>query len=371
MKNKIIQDIILLAVTIFVFLLFAEIATRFYAHYSPSFLCNTYSNLDDHYLCSLEFSLSKSFEAYNLQNFQFDKNICDKWDAELGWVPNPNCISIKNSVKYSTNSEGFRGAKEFSLEKKKSRVVIVGDSFTWGENNNDNETYPYYLDKFFNGSADVINMGVHGYGPDQFYLYFMRNGIRYNPDVVVFGLFLPDIHRTILKIGSYFKPRFILDDGKLRIDSGSSPTPDIETALATSRNIKKKSRLYSISYLFGMYSKFYRLASGYEKETLITLDIIKMMDKDLKSHNIKLIVVLIPEQGMVEKGNSDYYGVVPKITRSLEQEGIDYINMQPAFRNETDSTKKSLYDGHTNTHGNMVIAGELHSFLIAKMNQNK
>lgn len=354
------QNIFLLIITILVCFILLEAGARITAHYSKNFLCDTYSNPDDWFLCRLEFDLGKSWKQ-NQSALRLDEEICDKWDAELGWAPNPNCRAIRNSIKYTTNSQGFRGLKEFRLEKERKRIVILGDSFTWGENNFDNETYPFYLEKLFNESIDVINMGVHGYGPEQSYLYFMRDGLKYKPDIVVFGLFLPDIHRTAFRVRSFFKPRAFIENGELKLDSYQ--IPDLRTALQMSHDVKSKKRLYSISYFLGAFNKLIRLATAYEKETSLTLKIIEQMDAQLKKDNIRLIVLLIPEQEMVEKGNADYYGVVPKITKTLGKDGIEYINLQPVFKNETDSKKQSLYQGHLKPEGNLAVAKELYEHL--------
>jgi hypothetical protein len=41
--------------------------------------------------------------------------------------------------------------------------LILGDSFTFGDEVSDNETYSYYLQQML-PHTEVINMGVHGYG---------------------------------------------------------------------------------------------------------------------------------------------------------------------------------------------------------------
>ena len=359
MASKLKQNIILLAITIIFFLAFLEIGTRIIAHLSPKFACDAFSNPDDWFVCGLEFILPKTADEHNQSGIILDQKICDKWDAELGWVPNPNCNSVRSSVRYTTNSQGFRGIKEFKPEKNRTRTIIVGDSFTWGENNQDNETYPFYLDKLFNGSIDVINMGVHGYGPDQFYLYYMRNGSKYKPDIVIFGLFLPDIHRTAFKVRSFFKPRFIIENDKLKLDPSSTNIPDLKTALEMSSAIKKKPRLYSISYALGILNKASRLISSYKDEVNLTLKIVEEMNSKLKENNTRLIVLLIPEHDMVEKNNDDYYGAIPLLTRNLEKNNIEYINLQPIFKREFLLNNQSLYMGHLKPSGNLVIAKEL------------
>lgn len=353
--NSKIKSILLLIITIAIFILFMETTARIILYFFPEAVCSTFSDPNDVFLCRLESQLSKSLERYNQSTVHYNHDICDKWDAQLGWIPKPNC----RSPQYSTNSQGFRGTNEFKLEKNRRRIALIGDSFTWGENNLDEETYSFYLYEIFNENADIINMGVHGYGPEQSYIYFMRDGLKYKPDTVIFGLFLPVIHRTILKVRDFFKPRFIIENGALKLDPDSSRIPDLKTAMLMSSEVKKKSRFYSLSFLYGSYNKFIRMATSYNDEVTVTLKIIEELNKQLKKENIELIVLLIPEQEMVEKDNADYYGVVPKITMNLEKNNIGYINLQPVFEEYYQSNNQSLYKGHLKPIGNRIIANEL------------
>ena len=355
------KNIILLVLTLTALAVLSEIFMRSAVLFYPMFACNTYSSQDDYFLCRLQFNFSVSTKK-NLSEFKLHAEECDEWDAQLGWVTRKNCSSIKDYRSYSTNSNGFRGNKEFAAEKNKTRIIIVGDSFTWGDGNSDNETYPYYLGEIFNSSADVINMGVRGYGPDQFYIRLQRDGLKFKPDFVVVGLFIPDIHRTSLRVYSFFKPRFIIKDGKLSRDE-SSAIPNLHDALDMSIGLKDKKRVYSFSYISSLIKKAARLASGYKKETQTTLKIIEQMDSDLKKDNIKLLVLLIPEQGMVEVSDQSYHGVMPNLMKGLDNDGIGYINLAQIFKNETRINGTSLYQGHLKPVGNYIVARELHAIL--------
>ncbi len=345
-------------IAIVIFIILFEIGVRVLSFISPEFRCLTFSDSSDQLICKQEDQLKKHKKKYN-QPTDFQNQKCDKLDSLLGWVPKPNC----QSGKYLTNSVGFRGIKEFSLLKEKNRIIFVGDSFTWGEINHNNETFPHYLDTLLNEDVDIINMGVHGYGPGQFFLYFMREGLKYNPDIVVFGLFLPDIHRSMYRFTEYFKPRFIIKNGNLQLDKTSTPIPDFDSALRLSVETRQKNRLYSISLLNGLFKKALRRYTSYEKDVSITLKIIEEMYFKLKENNIKLIILLIPTHEMVEKNNEDYYNTVPQLVDHFERNEISYINLQPAFRREYDISGQSLYQGHLKDTGNLLIANELFHFL--------
>lgn len=153
----------------------------------------------------------------------------DIYDPSKGWRSKPNLRDVKffNGKTLSTNSHGFRGKQDFpyARDKRKLRILILGDSFTFGDGVNDDETYSYYLQQMLPGT-EVINMGVHGYGHDQMLILFKEVGVRYKPDIVILGFLAMDMHRNLLQFRDYAKPRFILEEGNLKLINTPVPPPE-------------------------------------------------------------------------------------------------------------------------------------------------
>lgn len=123
-------------------------------------------------------------------------------DAELGWVPRPNASGAHDeqglfTSTFRTNARGIRGP-EHALAKPvgTTRIVAIGDSFTWGYGVSNGEPYPDRLQVLLPGT-EVINLGVTAYDLKQEIRYLAREGVQYAPDVVVLGLCLNDIPRPI------------------------------------------------------------------------------------------------------------------------------------------------------------------------------
>ena len=117
----------------------------------------------------------------------------DVYHPTRGWALRP---SISRAVAFgnktlSSNSRGLRGSSEHEYEKRPGtlRILTFGDSFTFGDEVSDDETWTYFLEKLLPGS-EVINFGVHGYGHDQMLLYLREEGIKYRPDIVILGFAL-------------------------------------------------------------------------------------------------------------------------------------------------------------------------------------
>jgi len=153
----------------------------------------------------------------------------DNYSPTTGWIAKPN---IKNKVLWentflNTNTKGLRGTKDYSYEKNpaKKRILVIGDSFTFGDEVNDNETYSYYLQERF-PNAEVINMGMHGYGHDQILILLKEEGIKYQPDIVILGFLTEDMSRNILQFRDYAKPKYIIENDQLVLTNSPVPTVD-------------------------------------------------------------------------------------------------------------------------------------------------
>jgi len=146
----------------------------------------------------------------------------DRYDPELGWTPVPSY----ESADVRTNAQGIRADREVALEHSpgRKRIVAIGDSYTWGEEVANDETYPVQLEAQLPGS-EVLNFGVHGYGVDQVLLRLRADALPYAPDLVVLGFLEDDVDRSVLAFRTFAKPRFVLEDGALRVTNVAVPTP--------------------------------------------------------------------------------------------------------------------------------------------------
>jgi hypothetical protein len=150
----------------------------------------------------------------------------DAYDRTKGWVLRPGRWEFAGRT-ITANSRGVRGGTEYPAGRRPGlrRVVVVGDSFTFGEGVGDDETFPSRLQARLGTGVEVINLGIHGYGHDQMLIHLREEGIRYEPDLVVLGYYADDVPRNALAFRDYAKPRFVLRDGSLVLTGSPVPTP--------------------------------------------------------------------------------------------------------------------------------------------------
>jgi hypothetical protein len=105
-----------------------------------------------------------------------------------------------------------------------TRIVAIGDSFTFGDEVDDRDTFPAALERDLS-AGEVLNLGVHGYGHDQMLLRLRREGLAFAPDIVLLGWVDTDADRDLLDFRDYAKPRFELSDGHLVLATSRVPSP--------------------------------------------------------------------------------------------------------------------------------------------------
>ena len=112
------------------------------------------------------------------------------------------------------NKLGFRDDE--ILKNKPSntkRVLVLGDSFTFGMGVNHSEIYTEVLERLLNEQEDgikyeVLNMGAIGYTTDNQYLLLKEKGLILEPDYVIIGLFVGN------DITEMRRHNWILDDSE-------------------------------------------------------------------------------------------------------------------------------------------------------------
>jgi hypothetical protein len=153
----------------------------------------------------LDFWQRHFLKSYKDQQFVFGK--CHTHHPTRGWTMRPGSHEVCYGKEYTTNKQGFRALTDYRDDPKKYKVMIVGDSFTFGIGADDWETWPYLLQQREPG-LNVINLGVGGYGLDQIYITLAEEIDKYRPDLVIAAFIDDDLNRTLLSFRDYLKPRF-------------------------------------------------------------------------------------------------------------------------------------------------------------------
>jgi lysophospholipase L1-like esterase len=102
------------------------------------------------------------------------------------------------TLTYRINSLGFRGA-ETTWKKPDNtvRVVVIGDSFTFGSGVRNEHTFPSAMQAYFSEdksrqNIEVLNLGAGRYNTVNEVSLLFNKGVRLDPDIVLICFFLND-----------------------------------------------------------------------------------------------------------------------------------------------------------------------------------
>jgi hypothetical protein len=151
-----------------------------------------------------------------------------QYDSLLGWtsipsLSHPDFWGPGNDL--HTNIQGFRNRTAITPQAEEGRVRILcsGDSFAFGQGVGDDHTWCHRL-SVLDRRIESVNIGQSGYGVDQAYLRYERDGAEIEHSMHLFTFIASDLDR----IGSgdhhgFPKPVLQLDGPELRVTNVPVP----------------------------------------------------------------------------------------------------------------------------------------------------
>lgn len=296
----------------------------------------------------------------------------------------------------SINSLGYR-QHEFRLDKSaQTRVLVVGDSFTFGYGVEEADGYVRVLERELvaaNASLniEVINAGVPAWWTDAYYLYLKTRGLALDPDVVVLGLFMGnDVdardarHAIWPETDAAGLPLAITSD-RVRIDNGHRVR--VKRRARWVIPVLRNSHLFQLLYTSGknigrqfspkiQAKTLYQETYSAETEAIIVKvkKLIVAMATMTQAQNARFIVAMIPERTQVynDRGKGrqslDYAKPQRLLAKFFTQEHIEYVDLLPAALAAAASDEPLYYtkDSHFTRAGYLVAGRELARGIIAK-----
>jgi lysophospholipase L1-like esterase len=350
----------------------------------------------------------------------------DEFDPELGWRLKPGTYTVKAPQSFMThvvsiNQLGLREA-HISVRNPSSparRIVMLGDSFTFGQGVDDATLFTTQLERRLNERQtdiryEVINAGVPGYGTGQELLMtrrLMAEGIV--GQIYVLNLFTNDLldnlrldygsrttnpiqpgfaldpaGRPILK----YKPEKILRQGSNLVAAQKRPASVLFSVLEVRLQslAQTKPGIVRLARTLGFDVTVPRLpgviSAWYDDQVLpagipLMKALLAEIDATVKSRNAILLVSVIPSPMQVYK---DAYGEIlrasfpddpmargfladpnraQRLVRSMCQElNLPFLDVYDTFA----AANRSLYvpvDGHFNDAGHALYAESLERFV--------
>ena len=302
------------------------------------------------------------------------------YDDLMGWTVGPNRRSANGL--YRSSSEGIRASEagvSFASPTGKTRIALVGDSFTFGEDVTYEETWGYFLEKELGSQFQVLNFGVAGYGVDQSFLRYEKDVRKWKPKIVIFGFISNDAVRSMLVYPflsfpdwdmPFAKSRFIVRNGELTNINEQPRTPQ---AIFSAESILELPLLeydqgyvqsdwvrhfYHRSYLARLFVSWVRRCSieGAEvtDEALVAVNasILETFVRSATEAGVIPLVVLFP--------NKKELSVSPLSKRVLQRSGVAYTDLSSCLLPLNADDRFVPAHRHYSPQGNAVVANCLH-----------
>lgn len=298
------------------------------------------------------------------------------YHPELGWIPSTEITDKKNiwSTQVNILRHGIRSNGNVKMDTifNKKSILVVGDSFTFGDEVSDHETWPAQLET--KTGKKVINAGVFGYGLDQIILRAESLLPIYKPDTVIVAFVPDDIRRCILSVRTGVpKPYFLLENGELALKN--IPVP-LRPANLGGMDFFRKFFGYSalinalmrrINANYWMLGTFSESISTNQDELKIACHLFKRLAETGRTSNLKIIIVILYYSDM----NSDDLLIRSNILSCILENKLAVLDLYDPLNdlriNHPDYFNK-LYLNHFSPEGNSWVSQIVFDFMKYRMN---
>lgn len=286
------------------------------------------------------------------------------YHPRLGWLPKPGRVSTRWTS--NVDASGIRSNGRSILAAGRP-ILAVGDSFTFGDEVEDNETWTAHLERLLN--ARVLNAGVGAYGIDQAFLRAELLLDEYNPGVVILSFISDDINRTeysYYPYGGGWKPYFRYRDGALVLQN--VPVPQ-ERAPSGAQSFQPLRRALGFSFLADAvlrrafprwWHDFPAVEQVHQDGEEVSVDLLDRLHGLMKVRGGRLVVVALATNGRIG-GNAR----LPNLVKRAREKGMDVLDLSTEVLKLPPGEMQELFlpRGHYSPAMNRSIAGRIAAFL--------
>jgi hypothetical protein len=305
-----------------------------------------------------------------------------QYDAELGWVNLPK-VRIPDmygrGVGLSTNSRGFRGARdvEETVPPGKRRIVCSGDSFAFGWGVADEDVWCHQLE-LLDPSRETVNLGLGGYGIDQAYLRYRRDGAALQHTLHIFAFITEDFRRMRLaEFLTYGKPWLALDGEQIVVRNVPVPRISYSPLSWLFRNVETFRFLRTVDLAHRITGRGVRQPQSREVTTVdATRRLVPHVFADLErltaQRGSDLVLVLFPAAYEFDRPDPDGWAdYLTTLTRELD---IPFLNLFGPLRDLEPERRRAMYlrpgssefagaSAHFSAAGNRFVAEHISAYL--------
>jgi hypothetical protein len=324
--------------------------------------------------CILEIAFRLRYGEYSLDNLLarertlFTSGYPSQYDPQLGWVPKAGACGEENvwrtTVSIDEQSIRSNGEHQIKLNAGDRPILVVGDSFTFGDQVSDDQTWPAVLESLL--QKKVINGGVFGYGVDQTYLRTRQLIDQYRPDVVIFGFHPDDINRCELSERTAVgKPYFEFRESTIHLKNVPVPKPSDKHVIGIWRRAlgyscfvhKLMMRIHPGYWIQG--KDWLRSTKVHDDGEVVTRVLFEELEELGRQENIKVYF-------LIQYDRSLQLGRAKNVFKQYTPETAEIIDLKAnleSLRMKNRGEFLKLFDSHMTYEGNAWLAGRIYEYL--------
>jgi hypothetical protein len=278
------------------------------------------------------------------------------YDPELGYVPRPRATNY-GPDRVNVDDEGLRRNGNFAPSPGPP-ILAVGDSYTWGSQVSDDETWPARLEQMLD--RRVLNAGVNGYGVDQIVMRAERLVPNYRPAALVVAIIGDDIKRCAFAYRYLrWRPYYTVEGNSLRLHNvpipRESPPPPPKSAF---RDLLRRSDLAD-SLLKRLAPEWWSLDEGTLQvhRDFVNVAILLMDRLGNLQRRSGVPVLLVVEHAAEFEAPS-----VQRVVARARSQGLQALDLSEPVRVLSDRTKgtpEAFARGHFTARGNRWVADRI------------
>jgi lysophospholipase L1-like esterase len=289
-------------------------------------------------------------------------------------------VKAEFAVRIETNSFGVRD-RDYPTEKAAGvgqRMLVLGDSMTFAEGVEAEETYPKLLERALAGGNgrhhEVINAAIRGYGTDQELLLFEKLIPIYRPDVVLLGFYAgndldDNLYGHLFEVrGSDLVRVPISEESSLKFryykhQSYIQSLPMYQTLTAHSHVMNLLRRWWARRVFDQVFVDHERFDHAKEERAwLLTRRLLMAWHERARQQGIRSVLLGIPTREQIYGGKDSVNDARMERVRALaDQLGVPLIDPRPTLRAVANGGEPLYYpnDRHFTVAGHRVVADRL------------
>ncbi|CDO59322.1 hypothetical protein BN1012_Phect1108 [Candidatus Phaeomarinobacter ectocarpi] len=325
------------------------------------------------------------------------ENLTSVYDSTLGWKARKDMRRVGDSANHpaapdfskvtvTTNSQSLRmnsARTPIREDAPKGAIFAVGDSFTWGSEVSDHETYSAHLESILN--RPVLNAAYGGWGLDQMYLRSRELVPDLKPSLIILSPLSDDhLRNAFRRYGRAFKGYYDLtDDGGLELrgipvprnSAAARDVGDLQSVLGHSYFIFWAMQILGQQEMWVNRNLLTDQVHSFEESVEISCRLFPRFQALAAEHGADLLYVQVYGGNEVLQGERHWYS-----TQGIEcarKAGITSIDTYDAFTavleregKEALLTHYSIWKdgriGHMSSKGNRLVASTIADALKAE-----